>query len=168
VGGGDHVLLRRYGASPLHLLAHLALLPLAGWALLQILDLRTAGRVLLWLAGAVIAHDLVLLPLSTLLDRAAQRALPGSAVNYVRVPGGLALLLGLVFFGEISGRSDPAFSRASGLHMQGALGRWLLACAVLFAVAAVAYFARGRGPYPGSRTSSTPSTRPVTNTRPER
>jgi hypothetical protein len=151
VGGGDHVLLKRYGASPVHLIAHLALLPLAGWALLQILDLRTAGRVLLWLAGAVVLHDLVLLPASALLDRAAQRAVPGGAVNYVRVPAGLSLLLGLVFLPEISGHSDRFFTRASGIALEGSLERWLLACAALFAVAGAAYLARGRGPYPGSR-----------------
>jgi hypothetical protein len=152
VGRDDQLLVKRYGSTPLHLLAHLALLPLAAWALLQVLDLSTAVRVLLWLAGAVVAHDLVLLPLYSLLDRAAQRPLPGPAVNYVRVPAGLALLLGLVFFGEISGRSDPAFRRASGIAAEGALGRWLLACAALFALAIAAYLLRGRGPYPGSRT----------------
>jgi hypothetical protein len=135
-----------------HLLAHLALLPLAAWALLQVLDLDTAGRVLLWLAGAVVAHDLVLLPFYSLLDRAAARAVPGPAVNYVRVPAGLALLLGLVYFGEISGRSDSAFERASGLTLEDSLERWLIASAVLFAVAGALYLWRGRGPYPGSRT----------------
>jgi hypothetical protein len=143
---------KRYGASPLHLLAHLALLPLAAWALLQVLDLNTAGRVLLWLAGAIVAHDLVLLPFYSLLDRAAERAVPRPAVNHVRVPAGLALLLGLVFFGEISGRSDPAFARASGLTPEGALARWLIASAVLFALAGGLYRWRGRAPYPGSRT----------------
>jgi hypothetical protein len=152
VGRGDHVLLKRYGASPLHVLAHLVLLPLAAWALLRVLDLSTAGRVLLWLAGAIVAHDLVLLPFYSLLDRAAERAVPGRAVNFVRVPAGLALLLGLVFFGEISGRSDRAFSRASGLTLEGSLGRWLIASAALFALAGGLYLLRGRGPYPGSST----------------
>jgi hypothetical protein len=144
--------MRRYGSSPLHLLAHLVLLPLAAWALLQVLDLRTAGRVLLWLAGAVVVHDLLLLPFASALDRAAQRVAPGPAVNFVRVPAGLALLLGLVFSGQISGRSDPAFSRASGLQPDGALARWLLASAALFAIAAGLYLLRRRGPYPGSST----------------
>ena len=141
--------MRRYGASPVHLLAHLALLPLAAWALLQVLDLSTAPRVVLWLAGAAVIHDLVLLPFSSLLDRAAARAVPGPAVNYVRVPAGLALLLGLVYFGEISGRSEPAFRRASGLTLEDSLERWLIASAVLFALAGAAYLWRA---YPGSRT----------------
>ena len=77
---------RRYGASPLHLLAHLAALALVAWALLQLLDVGNAPRILLWLAGAVVAHDLLLWPGYTLVDRAARRGRPASAANYVRVP----------------------------------------------------------------------------------
>ena len=136
----------------MHLLAHLALLPLAAWALLEVLDLDTAGRIVLWLVAAVVLHDLVLLPFYSLLDRAAARAIPRPAINYVRVPAGLALLLGMVFFGEISGRSDRAFTRASGLTLEGSLARWLIASAVLFALAGALYLWRGRAPYPGSST----------------
>jgi hypothetical protein len=132
---------RRYGASPLHLLAHLALLPLAGWALLQILQLNTARTILLWFLGAVILHDLVLLPAYSALDRAAQPA-TGDAINYVRVPAGIWLLLGLVFLPVIAGRGDAAFHRVSGLHFEGYLGRWLLAGAILFSISAIAYTAR--------------------------
>ena len=35
----------RYGASPVHLLAHLILLPIVGWALLTVLDFRAASNV---------------------------------------------------------------------------------------------------------------------------
>jgi hypothetical protein len=132
---------RRYGASPLHLLAHLALLPLAGWALLQILQLNTARTILLWFLGAVILHDLVLLPAYSALDRAAERA-AGSAINYVRVPAGIWLLLGLVFYPVIAARGDAAFHHVSGLHFEGYLGRWLLAGAILFSISAIAYTAR--------------------------
>jgi hypothetical protein len=144
---------KRYGASPLHLLAHLALLPLAGWALLQILDLNTARTILLWFVGAVILHDLVLLPAYSALDRMAQTATRG-AVNYVRVPAGIWLLLGLVFYPVIAGRGDAAFHRVSGLHFEGYLGRWLLAGAVLFSTSAIVYMARAasrrRTPRPAS------------------
>lgn len=137
--------MRRYGASPLHLLAHLAMLALAAWALLGILHLSTAGRVLLWLLAAVVAHDLVLLPCTSLLDRAAARGLPGTAVNYVRVPVGLAALLGLVFLGEIGGGGDAAYHRVSGRHFEDSLARWLIACAALFALSGAAYLVRSRG-----------------------
>jgi hypothetical protein len=132
---------RRYGASPLHLLAHLALLPLAGWALAQILSLHSAANILTWLLGAVILHDLVLLPVYGALDRLAART-PRGSVNYVRVPAGIWLLLGLVFFPVLAGKGDAAYHRVSGLHFEGYLTRWLLAGAVLFAGSAVVYLAR--------------------------
>jgi hypothetical protein len=145
--------MRRYGASPLHLLAHLALLPLAGWALLQILQLNTARTILLWFLGAVVLHDLVLLPAYSALDRLAQPALRG-AINYVRVPAGIWLLLGLVYYPTLAGRGDAAYHRVSGLRFEGYLGRWLLSGAVLFSISAIAYTARAasrrRTPPPGS------------------
>ncbi len=136
--------MKRYGASPLHLLAHLALLPLAGWALLQILDLNTARTILIWFLAAVILHDLVLLPAYSALDRLAQTA-TRDAVNYVRVPAGIWLLLGLVFYPNIAGRGDAAFHRVSGLHLEGYLARWLIAGAVLFTASGALYLAAGRG-----------------------
>ena len=66
----------------------------------------------------MILHDLVLLPFYSALDRAAQQA-TGSAINYVRVPAGLWLLLGLVFYPVIARRGDAAFHRVSGLHFEG-------------------------------------------------
>jgi hypothetical protein len=133
----------RYGSSPLHLLAHLALLPLAGWALLQVLDLNTARAIVTWLIAAVILHDLVLLPAYSLLDRLALRA-TGAAINHVRVPAGIWLLLGLVFYPDIAGRGDAAYHHVSGMHLEGYLGRWLLAGAVLFSVSGVLYLAARR------------------------
>jgi hypothetical protein len=132
----------RYGASPLHLLAHLALLPVAAWALLQVLDARRAENIVLWLVAAVILHDLVLLPAYSLLDRAARPL--GPRINYVRVPAGLSLLLLLVFFGTVGGKGDRAYHHVTAMHFTGYLGRWLLATGVLFAVSAAVYIVRGR------------------------
>ena len=67
---------RRYGASPLHAVAHLAAFSLAGFAVLQLTDVRAAGNVLLWFVAAVVLHDFVLLPFYSTLDRAAQAAGP--------------------------------------------------------------------------------------------
>jgi hypothetical protein len=135
--------MRRYGASPLHLLAHLALLPLAAWALLQVLDFRAASNVVLWLVAAVILHDLVLLPIYSALDRAAQVAVP-TAINYVRVPAGLSLLMLLVFWGTIAGKGDGAYRRVSGLEYDGYASRWLLATALLFLASGALYLLRAR------------------------
>jgi hypothetical protein len=133
----------RYGASPVHLLAHLALLPLIGWALLTVLDFRAASNVVAWLIGAVILHDLILLPAYSTLDRVA-RVATRSAVNYVRVPGGLSLLMLLVFWGTIRGKGDGAFKRVSGLEYEGYFSRWLLVTAALFVASGALYLLRNR------------------------
>ena len=79
---------RGYGASPVHLLAHLVLLPLAGWAVLQVLSFRGTHDVVVWFAAALVLHDLVGLPVYSAADRVAQRArVRGVAVvNHLRVP----------------------------------------------------------------------------------
>jgi hypothetical protein len=145
MGGVDDVrgMSRRYGASPLHLLAHLVALALAAWALLQLADMPAFGRVAAWLVAAVVLHDLVVLPAYSALDRAAQRG-AGPAVNFVRVPAAISLLLLAVFWGTIADRGEGAYRRASGLEFDGYLQRWLLITAALFASAALAYAVRGR------------------------
>ncbi len=132
----------RYGASPLHLLAHLAVLPLAAWALLQVAERPDGLRILVWLALSAVVHDLVLLPFYGLLDRAGRRT-AGPAVNYVRVPALLSGLLLLVFFPAISGKGEPSFQRVSGLTYDGYLARWLLISAALFAISGAVYLLRG-------------------------
>jgi hypothetical protein len=133
---------RSYGAGPGHLIAHLVLLPLALWALLQIFRVDSTGRILLWLVGAVIAHDVILLPLYSLLDRAARRSVPGAAVNHVRVPAGLALLLALVYLPQLTGAGDAQYRRASGRDFDAPLERWLLATAALFLLSGIVLVAR--------------------------
>jgi hypothetical protein len=134
----------RYGASPLHLLAHLAVLPLVAWALLQVIDRPDAMRIFVWLALSAVIHDFVLLPFYSVLDRAGQRAAPGPAINYVRVPALLSGLLLLVYFPAISGKGEPSFSRVSGLTYDGYLERWLLITAALFALSGAGYLLRGK------------------------
>jgi hypothetical protein len=133
---------RRYGSSPLHLLAHLALLPLCAWALLEILGGRSAGRIAVWLVAAVVLHDLVLLPLYSGADRLAQWAL-GGAVNYVRVPAALSLLMLAVFWATIAGAGERAYRATSGQTFDGYATRWLLVTAALFAASGVLYLLRG-------------------------
>jgi hypothetical protein len=134
---------RLYGASPLHLLAHLALLPLAGWAVLQVLDQRTATRIVVWLVAAAVVHDFVVLPLYSGADRGV-RVLAGGAVNYVRVPAALSLLMLAVFWGTIAERGERTYSAVSGLAFEGYATRWLLVSAALFVVAGGLYLVRSR------------------------
>ena len=133
----------RYGASPLHLLAHLIALPLVAFALLQIAERGDAARILIWLALSAVVHDLLLLPFYGLLDRLGRRT-AGRAVNYVRVPALLSGLLLLVFFPAISGKGEGAFHGVSGLDYDGYFARWLLITAALFAVSGVVYGVRSR------------------------
>jgi hypothetical protein len=137
----------RYGASPLHLLAHLAALALAAWALLQALQLGGADRIVLWLVGAVVLHDLVLWPAYTSLDRFARWGRPAGWANYVRFPVGISALLLLVFFPVMCGKGEAAYTRVSGETWEGYTGRWLLVSAALFVVAGGLYLVRSR---PGS------------------
>jgi hypothetical protein len=134
---------RLYGTSPLHLLAHLALLPLCLWALIEVLGARAGLDVAVWLVVGLIVHDVVVLPLYSAADRAARRA-AGAAVNYVRVPAALSLLLLAVFWGVIAERGEGAFRAASGETYDGYALRWLLVSAALFAGAGALYALRRR------------------------
>lgn len=68
---------RTYGASPLHLLLHLAAIALIAWALSQSFDDRYSAAYLnlaLWMVGGAILNDFVALPLYVGVDRLARAA----------------------------------------------------------------------------------------------
>jgi hypothetical protein len=145
---------RLYGASPLHLLALLATMLIAGAGIagwFQSFPGPTVLQVLAWFIGAVVAHDLVALPLYSLLDRVAfgsgrsrEHGARPSAAAYIRIPALLSALLFLVFFPEILRLGDRTFFLASGLHQRVFLARYLLTCGVLFALSGLAYAIRLR------------------------
>ena len=138
---------RLYGADPLHLLAHAALLPLCAWGLIQVLRVsspKAAEGIAVWLVGAVLLHDLLLLPLYSALDRAGRLALPGPDINYLRIPAGLSLLMLVVFWGTIGGRGAGTYHAVSGRSLDGYALRWLLVTAGLFAGSGLLYLARRR------------------------
>ncbi len=131
-------LLRRgYGEGPLHLLLLVATFALTGYAGIRLLDGDTV-RILIWFAGAAVVHDLVLLPLYSTADRALRTVAgrrPG-AVNHVRVPAFLSLLLLLVWFPLIT-RQVRRYEPYTGLSADVFLGNWLLVTGVLFALSAL-------------------------------
>ncbi|MEU8032564.1 hypothetical protein AB0C13_28670, partial [Streptomyces sp. NPDC049099] len=92
--------------SPLQLLLLACSFALAAYAGLRLFAGDWFG-VALWIVGAALLHDLVLLPLYTAADRAAVRALGAAGRRdrtlYVRVPAMLSGLLLLVWFPLISG-----------------------------------------------------------------
>lgn len=137
-----HTFLRWYGSDPLHLVALLVSFSVAGYAAQRILAFD-AVAVLVWFLGAVIGHDLVLLPLYTLADRPlsglARRRAPrvgGHYVNHVRVPAALSGLLLLVWFPLIL-RLPQAYAPITGRSTDPFLGRWLLLTAGFFAASGV-------------------------------
>ena len=143
-----------YGAGPLHLLALLASFAIAGAAVVGWFERpRDVVNVLEWFVAAILIHDLVLLPLYSLLDRIAfdgrsqridraSRTALRRLVNptpYLRIPAILSGLLLAVFFPVIFGLGDQTELSASGIPESGYLARWLLATGVIFAVSGIAY-----------------------------
>lgn len=135
---------RLYGATGIHLLAHLASLALALWAVLQILDARAAGNIVLWLVVAVLLHDALLWPLYTTLDRVAQRLTPARLINHLRVPVALSALMFLAGFPAILEVREQNFARVSAITWDGHLERWLLVSGLLFAGSAAVAAGRRR------------------------
>ena len=135
---------RRYGASPLHLAAHLVAFAAIGWAVLQLVDVRRADNVALWFVCALLLQDLVLLPAYSLLDRGAARGVGRRAINYVRIPAAFSGLLFLVWFPTLLGRNDRSFGRVARFTREDALEHWLVLTAVLFAASAALWLVRGR------------------------
>jgi hypothetical protein len=126
-------------------IVHLALLPVCLWALVELFSVSSAKAAMgiaTWLVAAAIVHDFVVLPVYAALDRPARRALPGAAVNYVRVPAGLSLLMLCVFWGMVGRAGDGAYHAVSGRSFDGYAARWLLGTAALFAASGVIYLAR--------------------------
>lgn len=141
-----------YGSGPLHLVAVVASFALAGWGLVQIFDGVHASNVAIWLGGAVMAHDLLVLPLYSLLGVIAYRGLGAAsgdplrvaALNHLRIPAFVSGLLFLVWFPEILRIGEPRFELSTGLSADAYLGRWLLITGALFALSAIDFAVRVR------------------------
>jgi hypothetical protein len=141
-------------SSPVRILVALASFAIAGWALWQAVGtLSDPWRFAIWLAGAIVAHDLLLLPLYSLLGAVAGRAVAGepptalrvAALNHLRVPLLLSGLMLLVWFPLIAQRSPAGYMRASGMSVDVYLERWLLLSGALLLASAFAFALRLRG-----------------------
>jgi hypothetical protein len=143
--------LRWYGASPLHLLALLACFGLAGYAAARLIPSQPLG-VAAWFLGAVIGHDLLLMPLYSLADRSAMAAirhreprLPVTPwINYVRVPAALSGLLLLVWFPLILRLQSPHHASTT-LSADPYMWHWLAVTGALFLLSADMFALRLRG-----------------------
>jgi hypothetical protein len=133
---------RSYGAGPLHLVAVLATLAVAAYAFSRIYAvIGDPDRVVLWLGGSIVAHDLLLFPLYGLAGVIAAAALAPhgrhsrlglAALNHLRAAALLSGLLALVWFPLIAAKAPGTFARTSGLDVGVYRERWLIATAVLF------------------------------------
>ncbi|MGQ4513373.1 hypothetical protein [Streptomyces sp. DW26H14] len=132
---------RLYGESPVHLLLLCASFAVCGYAAVRLLAGDWVG-VVVWVVGAALLHDLVLVPLYTGTDRLlctvlrGRRPAPGTALNHVRVPAFLSLLLLAVYWPLIL-RQTAHFQLSTGLSPDVFLGHWLLITAALFALSAL-------------------------------
>ncbi|WP_390897647.1 hypothetical protein [Streptomyces justiciae] len=133
--------------SPVQLLLLACSFALAAYAGVRLFADDWFG-VAVWLVGAALLHDLVLLPVYAVADRVVVRGLGAVRgrewVMYVRVPAALSCLLLLVWFPLISGMVDRRYRSATGLSPDGFLGRWLLITAVLFGGSALLLAVRVR------------------------
>src|SRR5215469_1282725 len=163
-------LLRWYGANPLHLLALLGCFALAGYAAARLVPSRPLG-VAAWFLGAIIAHDLLLMPLYSLADRSAAAVIRHRAarlpalswINYLRVPAALSGLLFLVWFPLIL-RLRTRYQASTTLSPDPYLWRWLAVTGALFLVSAAALALRIRAlhhpPAPPEEQPAPPSSPP--------
>jgi hypothetical protein len=150
--------LRWYGADPLHLLTLLASFALAGYVAVQFVGSRPLG-VAVWFLGAVVGHDLLLMPLYSLADRSVMAAIrhrvPGLPsipwINYVRVPAALSALLLLLWLPLIL-RLTASYHASTTLSPNPYLWHWLAVTGALFLLSAVALARRLRK----SRSSAPP------------
>ncbi len=110
-------------------------------------------RELVWFCGAVIGHDLLLMPLYSLADRSAVAALRHRGepqlptapwINYLRVPAALSGLLLLVWFPLILRLRSP-YHASTTLSADPYLWHWLAVTGTLFLLSAVAFALRLRG-----------------------
>ena len=136
-----------YGAGPLHLIAVIASLALALYAILRIFEIPSTGGILLWMGAAIVAHDFIALPIYSLFLRVAEEgadaAMPTRrrallTLNHIRIPAAFSALLLLISFPLILSLDEPRYKLTTGLDLDRYIGNWLLITGVLFAVSGLA------------------------------
>jgi hypothetical protein len=126
----------RYGAGIIHLVGFAVCLAVSALAVRRWFDVPSdAGKIVIWFIAALLGHDLVLLPLYSLLDKPVARL--GRYAAYVRVPALLSALMLAAFWPEILRRDPGDFQDLTGIGPHPYLARWLIATGVLFALSAI-------------------------------
>jgi hypothetical protein len=157
---------RAYGSNPLHLVGHLVLFAIAGFAIAQIVGGGAWVNWIAWFVGAALLHDLVLLPLYSTLDRGLGRAAhrtPRTSrgvplVNHLRAPAAISGILLIVYFPVILGLSGANYLNDTGHALAGYTRNWLLITAGLFLCSGAVYGmrVRARRPKPPPKRAAKP------------
>jgi hypothetical protein len=141
-----------YGSGPLHAVALIATLAISVWALSEALGGLAPWSFAIWFVAVIIAHDLVLFPIYSLLGALVYRGLHMTggdrvrvaAFNHLRVPAMLSGLLLLVWFPLILSSSGARYRADTGLSTGVYLGRWLALTGAIFLTSAVVFAVRVR------------------------
>jgi hypothetical protein len=142
----------RYGAGPVHLIAIVTSFVVAGYALQRALELTSnPDRIVIWLGGSIVAHDLLLFPAyalagvllaAALLAGSPRDRLRIAALNHLRAPALVSGVLLLVWYPLVAGPADRGFMRLTGLSKDVYLERWVLLSLALFAGSAAIFALR--------------------------
>ena len=140
---------KAYGSTPLHLLGHIIAFAAFAWALSQILGGGYVVNYVSWFVGAAVLHDIVILPIYSLIDRVTRHeghrtwgARFGSAINYIRAPTIISAILLLVYSPEILGYAAKNYRDDTGHPLPSILTNWLLITAGLFLASGLTYTIR--------------------------
>ena len=141
---------RLYGSNPLHLLITIACFAIAGYAANKLAAGGDVKGILIWLAGAVVGHDLILFPLYALADRSIMTVfrrrpptLPAVPwINYLRVPVVFSAILLLIWFPLIFRLPTQFQADHTTLPTNVYMGRWLAVTGALFLLSALAFAVR--------------------------
>ena len=142
----------KYGAGPIHLVAILLSFAVGAYGVARALEMTSnPDRILLWLGGSIVAHDVVLFPIyavsgviaaTLILGRGQRSRVRIAALNHLRFPALASGLLLLIWYPLVAAKGERSFLRVSGLSKDVYFERWLIITAVLFAVSAVLFAVR--------------------------
>ncbi len=134
---------KRRHLSAIQVVAHLAVIAIAAFAVSRTLEVASTDDLnfLIWLVAGAILHDIVLLPLYSLVDLVSRLAMSDHplrrihAANHVRFPAAISLVILLVYSPTILGRNPGNFERVSGRpQATDPLEAWLWITLALFVV----------------------------------
>lgn len=138
---------RVYGGGPGHLAAMAVCFAFFGYAAYAIFQNPNPWSIAIWLAGAIIVHDFVLVPIYTgayrLVWRTGRVSLDRprrvAALHHAVVPAAVSVLLLIMWLPLILRLSESGYRATTGMSQEPFLWRWLALTAVLFAVSALLY-----------------------------